>query len=212
MTAAAHATAPPASASPEAIAAALHRLDLAAVRRRAVVARGLDLSGVELLAIEHVERAGALSPGELSACLQLSSGGTTKLIQRLQRTGHLSRSPDGTDGRRAYVRVAPAARRSIAARCADGGCRGSGRSASSRAPVRRSRRCDGRAERHRGPHRRARQGSRGGRPRRSGGPASGSLELTDSPSAKCRMASSDPWPPTAPPRACDRVSLRSWMV
>jgi DNA-binding MarR family transcriptional regulator len=116
MTAAAHATAPPASASPEAIAAALHRLDLAAVRRRAVVARGLDLSGVELLAIEHVERAGALSPGELSACLQLSSGGTTKLIQRLQRTGHLSRSPDGTDGRRAYVRVAPAARRSIAAR------------------------------------------------------------------------------------------------
>jgi DNA-binding MarR family transcriptional regulator len=99
----------------EAIAGALRRLDLAAVRHRVVLGRSLGLSEVELLAIEHVERAGALSPGELGELLALSSGGATKLVQRLQRAGHLSRQRDGADGRRARVRLTPATRRQIAA-------------------------------------------------------------------------------------------------
>ena len=101
--------------SNEAIAGALRRLDLAAVRHRVVLARSLGLSELELLAIEHVERAGALSPGELHELLQLSSGGATKLVQRLQRAGHLSRQRDGADGRRARVQLTPATRRQIAA-------------------------------------------------------------------------------------------------
>jgi DNA-binding MarR family transcriptional regulator len=116
MTSAAqHSTNACSEGSTEAVAGALGRLDLAAVRHRVVLGRSLGLSEVELLAIEHVERAGALSPGKLSELLQLSSGGATKLVQRLQRAGHLSRRRDGAEGRRASVRLTPATRRQIAA-------------------------------------------------------------------------------------------------
>jgi DNA-binding MarR family transcriptional regulator len=115
MTAATHSNNTSNDGSIQAIAAALRRLDRATVRHRAVVARGLGLTEVEFLAIEHVEQAGALSPGELGAMLQLSSGGTTKLLQRLQRAGHLTRRRDGADGRRASVRLTPAARRWVGA-------------------------------------------------------------------------------------------------
>jgi DNA-binding MarR family transcriptional regulator len=101
--------------SNEAIAGALQRLDLAAVRHRVVLGRSLGLSEVELLAIEHVDRAGPLSPRELGELLALSSGGATKLVQRLQRAGHLSRQRGGADGRRARVQLTPATRRQIAA-------------------------------------------------------------------------------------------------
>jgi hypothetical protein len=87
MTSAAqHSTNACSEGSTETIAGALGRLDLAAVRHRVVLGRSLGLSEVELLAIEHVERAGALSPGKLSEMLQLSSGGATKLVQRPRTT------------------------------------------------------------------------------------------------------------------------------
>jgi DNA-binding MarR family transcriptional regulator len=97
------------------IRAALHRKALADARQRAALARRLGLTDSEVLAVQHLARAGELTPGQLGALLQLSSGGTTALIQRLERSGHVSRHANPHDKRSAVVRLTPA----IAARAAD---------------------------------------------------------------------------------------------
>jgi DNA-binding MarR family transcriptional regulator len=97
------------------IRAALHRKALADARQRAALARRLGLTDSEVLAVQHLARAGELTPGQLGALLQLSSGGTTALIQRLERGGHVSRHANPHDKRSAVVRLTPA----IAARAAD---------------------------------------------------------------------------------------------
>jgi DNA-binding MarR family transcriptional regulator len=61
-----------------------------------------------VLAVQHLARAGELTPGQLGALLQLSSGGTTGLIQRLQRAGHVSRHANTRDRRSVVVRLTPA--------------------------------------------------------------------------------------------------------
>jgi DNA-binding MarR family transcriptional regulator len=89
------------------IRAALHRKTLADARQRAALARRLGLTDSEVLAVQHLARAGELTPGQLGALLQLSSGGTTGLIQRLQRAGHVSRHGHPHDRRSAVVRLTP---------------------------------------------------------------------------------------------------------
>ncbi|MEN3283522.1 MAG: hypothetical protein V7607_4662 [Solirubrobacteraceae bacterium] len=97
------------------IRAALHRKALADARQRAALARRLGLTDSEVLAVQHLARAGELTPGQLGSLLQLSSGGTTALIQRLERAGHVSRHAHPHDRRSAVVHLTPA----IAARAAD---------------------------------------------------------------------------------------------
>jgi DNA-binding MarR family transcriptional regulator len=94
--------------SPPLIRAALHRKALADARQRAALARRLGLTDSEVLAVQHLARAGELTPGQLGALLQLSSGGTTALIHRLQRAGHVSRHAHPRDRRSAVVRLTPA--------------------------------------------------------------------------------------------------------
>jgi len=89
------------------IRAALHRKTLADARQRAALARRLGLTDSEVLAVQHLARAGELTPGQLGALLQLSSGGTTALIHRLQRAGHISRHPHPRDRRSTVVRLTP---------------------------------------------------------------------------------------------------------
>jgi DNA-binding MarR family transcriptional regulator len=93
---------------PTRIRAALHRKALADARQRAALARRLRLTDSEVLAVQHLARAGELTPGQLGALLQLSSGGTTGLIHRLERAGHVSRHPHPRDGRSTVVRLTPA--------------------------------------------------------------------------------------------------------
>jgi DNA-binding MarR family transcriptional regulator len=97
------------------IRSALHRKALADARQRAALARRLGLTDSEVLAVQHLARAGELTPGQLGGLLQLSSGGTTGLIHRLERAGHVSRHANPRDRRSAVVRLTP----SIAARAAD---------------------------------------------------------------------------------------------
>jgi DNA-binding MarR family transcriptional regulator len=91
-----------------AIRAALHRKALADARHRAALARRLGLTETEVLAVQHVARAGELTPGQLATQLQLSSGGTTGLIHRLQRAGHVTRNPHPRDRRSTVLRLTPA--------------------------------------------------------------------------------------------------------
>jgi DNA-binding MarR family transcriptional regulator len=95
-------------ALPTQIRAALHRKALADARQRGALARRLGLTDSEVLAVQHLARAGELTPGQLGALLQLSSGGTTGLIHRLERAGHVSRHAHPRDRRSAVVRLTPA--------------------------------------------------------------------------------------------------------
>ena len=62
-----------------------------------------------LVAVLHAERSGEpLTPGELAAAIGLSSGATTALIDRLERTGHLRRARDDPDRRRVRLHYDPA--------------------------------------------------------------------------------------------------------
>ena len=90
------------------IRAALYRKALADARQRAALARRLGLTESEVLAIQHLARAGELTPGQLGGLLQLSSGGTAGLLQRLQRAGHVSRRAHPHDRRSVVVRLTPA--------------------------------------------------------------------------------------------------------
>jgi DNA-binding MarR family transcriptional regulator len=94
--------------TPTRIRSALHRKSLADARQRAALARRLGLTDTEVLAVQHLARAGELTPGQLGSLLQLSSGGTTGLIQRLQRAGHVTRHAHPRDRRSAVVRLTPA--------------------------------------------------------------------------------------------------------
>jgi DNA-binding MarR family transcriptional regulator len=90
------------------IRAALNRKALADARHRAGVAKALALGEREMLAVQYLARAGALTPSRLGMQLQLSSGGTAAVIHRLERAGHLARRPHPRDGRSAIVRLTPA--------------------------------------------------------------------------------------------------------
>jgi DNA-binding MarR family transcriptional regulator len=97
------------------VRAALYRKGLADARQRASLARRLGLTDSEVLAVQHLARAGELTPGQLGGLLQLSSGGTTALIQRLERAGHVSRHANTRDKRSAVIHLTP----TIAACAAD---------------------------------------------------------------------------------------------
>ena len=81
---------------------------LADARLRRVLARRLALTDSEVLAVQYLARVRALTPGQLAALLQLSSGGTTGLIQRLHGAGHISRQVHPSDRRSVLLRLTPA--------------------------------------------------------------------------------------------------------
>lgn len=87
----------------------------AVTRQRAALARLLSLTDNEMLAVEHLMRANGLTPGQLSARLQLSTGGTTALVQRLQRAGHLVRDKHPRDRRSVILRLTPTIQRRTSA-------------------------------------------------------------------------------------------------
>jgi DNA-binding MarR family transcriptional regulator len=90
------------------IRAALNRKALADARQRAALARRLGLTESEVLAVQHLARAGGLTPGQLSAQPQLSSGGTAAVIHRLERAGRIARNAHPRDRRSTIVRLASA--------------------------------------------------------------------------------------------------------
>lgn len=87
------------AASGETIRQLLNRRDLASARHRAAMSRRLGLSDSEMLAVAHLAQHGRLSPSALGQLLDLSSGGITALVQRLESAGHVVRRRHPTDGR-----------------------------------------------------------------------------------------------------------------
>jgi DNA-binding MarR family transcriptional regulator len=86
----------------------LQRRDAAASAYRAQVARRLGLTDSEMLAVVHLAREGECTPSRLGSLLDLSSGGITAMVQRLEAAGHVVREPHPHDRRSSLVRLAPA--------------------------------------------------------------------------------------------------------
>jgi DNA-binding MarR family transcriptional regulator len=85
----------------------LTRKDLAAARHRSAAGRMLGLNENELLALQQLSLSGRLTPSALGAQLRLTSGGTTALVQRLERAGHVTRESHPHDGRSTLLRLTP---------------------------------------------------------------------------------------------------------
>jgi DNA-binding MarR family transcriptional regulator len=86
----------------------LYRRDVALARHRATLARSLGLTDAEMMTIVHLSEEGALTPSQIAALLDLSSGGATALVQRLEHAGHVTRRPHPTDRRSTLIGVSDA--------------------------------------------------------------------------------------------------------
>jgi DNA-binding MarR family transcriptional regulator len=96
---------------PESLRASLARKALADSRQRAAAAALLRLTETDVLALQHLAWAGALTPSRLSEQLRLTSGGTTALIQRLERSGYVEREPHPEDRRSSLLRLSDTGKR-----------------------------------------------------------------------------------------------------
>jgi DNA-binding MarR family transcriptional regulator len=86
------------------IRASLERFAAASARQRAAVERLLGLPESSILALQHLARAGEMTPSTLAQRMQLSSGGTTALIRRLAGAGLVTRHPHPSDKRSVILR------------------------------------------------------------------------------------------------------------
>lgn len=66
-------------------------------------ARACGLGATDLYALNILRLSGPLSPGELGARAGLTTGPTTRLIDRLERAGYVRRAPEGRDRRKVIV-------------------------------------------------------------------------------------------------------------
>ncbi|MFC9972405.1 MarR family transcriptional regulator [Spirillospora sp. NPDC127200] len=66
-------------------------------------AEAVGLQSTEWYALSQISMAGGLAPGELAARCGLTTGATTRLIDRLERAGYVRRTPDPSDRRKVTV-------------------------------------------------------------------------------------------------------------
>ena len=71
-----------------------------------------------MLAVQYPARAGELTAGQRGTQLQLSSGGTTSVVHRLKRAGHITREANPIDGRSMLLRLTPAMEEAATEACA----------------------------------------------------------------------------------------------
>lgn len=96
-----------------AVAAEAPRQAAAAVRLSIAVAQqiGMPLTDVQCLGLLE---GGPAAPSDLAAQLGLTTGAVTKVLDRLEQGGLVTRSPDPGDRRRVVVTAHPAAFRALA--------------------------------------------------------------------------------------------------
>ena len=95
---------------PVEVARAARRLDVALAGMHIDVARRMDMTQAELLAMAHLAVDGDLSPGDLTRRLRMRSGAVTALLDRLADHGHIEREPHLSDRRKLLVRLTASGR------------------------------------------------------------------------------------------------------
>jgi DNA-binding MarR family transcriptional regulator len=73
------------------------------------VAAYLGINRTDLRCLDVLLQLKVTTPGELAARLGLTTGSVTAMLDRLERMGYLTRSPDPSDRRKVLVRSAPRA-------------------------------------------------------------------------------------------------------
>jgi DNA-binding MarR family transcriptional regulator len=68
-----------------------------------------DLAGLSVV-MDHEDLGDPVTPGRLSAALQLSAPATSAMLDRLERLGHVRRTPHATDRRSVVVEMTDRAR------------------------------------------------------------------------------------------------------
>lgn len=66
-------------------------------------AAALGLGGTDLYALSTLTAHHGMTPGELAEATGLTTGATTRLIDRLERGGHVRRVPDPADRRKVRI-------------------------------------------------------------------------------------------------------------
>lgn len=67
------------------------------------VGQRLGISAADHKAFGHIQRHGPLTPSVLAACLHLTPGAVTALLDRLESRGLVTRTPDPQDRRRTLI-------------------------------------------------------------------------------------------------------------
>jgi DNA-binding MarR family transcriptional regulator len=101
---------------PQGVIGRLHRIAAALDVELATVYRKHGLGDGEFDVLATLRRAGApftLSAGELTDQMMITSGATTKRVDRLELAGLVVRKVSRSDGRRRVVALTPAGRRTI---------------------------------------------------------------------------------------------------
>jgi DNA-binding MarR family transcriptional regulator len=62
-------------------------------------------------ALDAIQEAGAMTPGEIARASGLTSGAVTAVLDRLERAGYVRRTRDGADRRKVIVEITDQARR-----------------------------------------------------------------------------------------------------
>lgn len=93
----------PRAVTAEGVRRNLHAYGLARDQLLIALARRARLSHIDLHALEHLEEAGPLTPRDLEVRLGLTSGAVTALIDRLERAGWTTRTPNPADRRSVFV-------------------------------------------------------------------------------------------------------------
>ena len=88
----------------EAVADLMREHSSAAQRYAAALARRMGMGTSELAALEHLEAAGTMTPGQLGGRLSMSPAAVTALVDRLEGRGYAERTPNPEDRRSALVR------------------------------------------------------------------------------------------------------------
>jgi DNA-binding MarR family transcriptional regulator len=87
---------------------ALREVQQASYGATLALARRLGISTTEVAALEHLTSAGEpLGPVQLGQRLGIASASATALVDRLERSGHVHRSPHPQDRRRQTISVTP---------------------------------------------------------------------------------------------------------
>lgn len=71
------------------------------------VAGLLDVNRTDLRCLDELLQVGEAGPAWLAERLRLTSGSTTTLLDRLERAGYITRSPDPRDRRKIVIRPTP---------------------------------------------------------------------------------------------------------
>jgi DNA-binding MarR family transcriptional regulator len=92
------------------VAAAMRALQRAVDRYDDLVASRLGINRSDLRCLDLLHESGTMSAGQLAAGSGLTTGATTRMLDRLERIGYVRRLSDRSDRRRVLVELTPRAR------------------------------------------------------------------------------------------------------